>query len=156
MDRIQCTGSSALAPCPGRNPACCSFDPPITAVWEPDCSADAPETPLGRSAAAPGTLRGLVFGCFHWTQILRIDRTYAKYRPKTELSFESGVHFELRSPSARSSSAHHSYLLGFMVLWLYVIWFFKPMSRHRPPTTDCNTDRRHQHRRPTKVFGSRV
>ena len=43
-----------------------------------------------------------------------------------------------------------------MVLWLHVIWFFKPLSRHRPTITDCSTDIRHQQIRWTKVLGSRV
>ena len=43
-----------------------------------------------------------------------------------------------------------------MVLWLHVIWFFKPLSRHRPTITDCSTDIRHQQIRWTNVLGSRV
>ena len=54
---------------------------------------------------------------------------------KTELSFDSGVPSRLRSPSPRSSSAYHAYLLWFRVLSMN-------LSRHRPPR---RRHHRHQH-----------
>ena len=98
----------------------------------PQSASTRPELPRGRSAAAPGTLQG-------GQNEAKIGQMRGHGRPHgpntTELSFDSGVHFRLRSLSPRSSSAHQAYLLWFRVLSMN-------LSRHRPPR---RRHHRHQH-----------